>query len=227
MQAVANQQPQKPTHILSWIIHHPIQWIRGLDEWKHFSSIGNIRNNNNRREGRRTRWREFNSDPLLFPSTWMPLRWLQIYAITKAFATDPEQFKWCSPDKQTVIVHRLMNIYLIQLSLGDEWSRVFLGEYRVGLGIVVVTCYFIGKKNRNAQSSYSVTTIFISLYSMCLSFVMDGLCDIHNECWIFCNVDTFTICCNHIRVHEHQYLLEQNGHKRTKEGPHCDGLVNR
>lgn len=44
-----------------------------------------------------------------------------------------------------MIIHRLMKIYLVQVALGDEWSRVFLGEYRVGLGIVVVSCYFVGK----------------------------------------------------------------------------------
>ena len=141
--ASANQQTQKPTHVLSWIIHHPIKWLRGLDEWKHFSSLGHL-GGNNKREGRR-RWQEFNPDPLLFPATWMPLRWLQIYAIAKAFATNPDHFRWCSPEKQIHVVHRLMNLYLIQLALGDEWSRVFLGEYRVGLGIVVITCYFIGK----------------------------------------------------------------------------------
>ena len=126
--------------MLSWIIHHPIQWIRGLDEWKHFSSISNLR-----RGSRRSRWRAFDPDPLLFPATWMPLRWLQIYAMAKAFGTDPEQYRWCSPEKQTTIVYRLMNIYLVQLALGDEWSRVFLAEYRVGLGIVAVSCYFVGK----------------------------------------------------------------------------------
>jgi tryptophan-rich sensory protein len=143
--ASASQQPQKPTHVLSWIIHHPIQWIRGLDEWKHFSSLINLRKNGNQSESRRRRWRAFNPDPLLFPATWMPLRWLQIYVIARAFATDPGQYRWCSAEKQTVIVHRLMNVYLVQLALGDEWSRVFLGEYRVGLGILVVSFYFLGK----------------------------------------------------------------------------------
>lgn len=81
----------------------------------------------------------------------MPLRWLQIYAISKAFATDPDQYRWCSPEKQSLIVHRLMNIYLIQLALGDEWSRVFLGEYRVGLGIVAVSCYFVGKLGKHCH----------------------------------------------------------------------------
>lgn len=75
----------------------------------------------------------------------MPLRWLQIHAVAIAFSTDPALYKWCSPEQQTVVIQRLMNIYLVQLALGDEWSRVFLAEYRVGLGIVAVTCYFVGK----------------------------------------------------------------------------------
>ena len=27
--------------------------------------------------------REFNPDPALFPATWLPLRWLQIFALAK------------------------------------------------------------------------------------------------------------------------------------------------
>ena len=38
-----------------------------------------------------------------------------------------------------------MKQYLVQLALGDEWHRVFLGERRVGLGIIVVISYFFGK----------------------------------------------------------------------------------
>jgi tryptophan-rich sensory protein len=75
----------------------------------------------------------------------MPLRWLQIYAIAKAFATDPQRYNWVDPDDQISVIRRLMNVYLMQLALGDEWTRVFLGECRVGLGIVAVTCYFVGE----------------------------------------------------------------------------------
>jgi tryptophan-rich sensory protein len=38
-----------------------------------------------------------------------------------------------------------MKQYVVQLALGDEWHRVFLGEKRIGLGIMVVVSYFIGK----------------------------------------------------------------------------------
>lgn len=164
LQAVsAHQQPQTPTHVLSWIIHHPIQWLRGLDEWKYLSSLANLTNRNNPARAKR-RWKSFNPDPLLFPVTWMPLRWLQIYAISKAFATEPELYRWCSPEKQTVIIHQLMKIYLVQVALGDEWSRVFLGEYRVGLGIVVVSCYFVGK-----IKSMSIPSVLLRL-TLILSF---------------------------------------------------------
>jgi tryptophan-rich sensory protein len=61
---------------------------------------------------------------------------------------DPDLYNWCLPEQQTVVIHRLMNVYLVQLALGDEWLRVFLVEYRVGLGIVIVTCYFVGKAQR-------------------------------------------------------------------------------
>eukprot|EP01082_Thalassiosira_pseudonana_P012387 g11419.t1 g11419 contig5:797117-799236(-) len=147
LQAAA-QQPKKPNHVLSWIIHHPIQWIRELDEWKHlpsFSSLVNaVKGDSSKRRGGSQGGRDvFDLDPLLFPSTWLPLRWLQIFAIAKAFATDPQKYRWCSPENNTTVVHRLMTQYLVQLTLGDEWRRVFLGEKRVGLGILVVISYFI------------------------------------------------------------------------------------
>jgi tryptophan-rich sensory protein len=85
----------------------------------------------------------FNPDPLLFPATWLPLRWLQIFAVAKAFSTDPLQHRWCSPEDSNIVIPRQMKQYLVQLALGDEWHRVFLGERRIGLGTLVVLSYFI------------------------------------------------------------------------------------
>ncbi len=66
--------------------------------------------------------------------------------LVQAFATDPFHYRWCSPDSTEVVIPKLMRQYLVQLALGDEWHRVFLGEKRVGLGIVVIFCHFIGEK---------------------------------------------------------------------------------
>jgi len=151
LQAVA-QQTENPKHVLRRIIHHPIIWIRELEEWKHLSSL-NIslaqRKQTNKKSGkdrnRNNRGTLFNPDPILFPSTWLFLRWLQIFAVAKAFSTNPLKYRWCSPEDDKIVIPRLMKQYLVQLALGDEWHRVFLGEKRVGLGIAVVFSYFIGE----------------------------------------------------------------------------------
>jgi len=71
--------------------------------------------------------------------------WLQIFALAKAFSTNPLQYRWCLPENDKVIIPRLMKQYLVQLALGDEWRRVCLGEGRVGLGIAVMFSHFVGK----------------------------------------------------------------------------------
>jgi len=152
----AAQQGEKPNHVLSRIVHHPIDWIRELEEWKYVSSIANVFYHRGGKQKRIRRDNIFNPDPLLFPATWMPLRWLQIFAIAKAFSTDPSGYRWCLPE-ETSSVNRLMKQYLVQKALYDEWNRVFLGEKRVGLGILVVTSYFVAL-----------------LLMFCTTFTLDG-----------------------------------------------------
>lgn len=144
LQAAADQA-EKPKQILWRAIHHPIKWVRELEEWKHLPDLQlpNGSRTNGRQRGGRSR--VFDPDPLLFPVTWLPLRWIQIFAVAKAFSTDPQHYRWCSPDNARVVIPKLMKQYLIQLALGDEWQRVFLGEKRVGLGILVVLSYFFGE----------------------------------------------------------------------------------
>ncbi len=73
--------------------------------------------------------------------------WLQIFALAKAFSTDPQRYRWCPPDNDKTVIPRLMKQYLVQLALCDEWRRVCLGEMRVGLGIVVLLSHFVGTLN--------------------------------------------------------------------------------
>ncbi|KAL9178865.1 hypothetical protein ACHAXT_011838 [Thalassiosira profunda] len=131
------QQTESTTNVLRRVILHPIIWIRNLEEWSHLTALSK-RAGKDRRRGEHS----FNPDPLLFPATWLPLRWLQIFAVAKAFSTNPLQYRWCSPEDGNVVIPRLMKQYLVQLALGDEWHRVFLGEKRVGLGIIVMASYF-------------------------------------------------------------------------------------
>lgn len=143
LQAAAHQA-ERPKQLLLRAVHHPIKWIQNLEEWKHLPSP-----KISRKDGARRRRaggggsRALDLDPLLFPATWLPLRWIQIFAVAKAFSTDPQNYRWCSAENDRIVIPKLMKQYLIQLALCDEWQRVFLGEKRVGLGIAVVLSYFI------------------------------------------------------------------------------------
>jgi len=138
------QQTDKERHLLKRIILHPVLWMKELDEWQHMTSFGKFLhlrkgtssagNNHAKREGSRG---------FAFPSTWLPLRWLQIVAVAKAFSTDPLKYRWTPSEDANIVIPRLMKQYLVQLALGDEWRRVFLIEKRVGLGIIVVLSYFV------------------------------------------------------------------------------------
>lgn len=152
------QHAENPKHVLRRIIHHPIKWIKELEEWKHLSALNKRpRTVRGDQSSGVSGDRVFNPDPLLFPATWLPLRWLQIFAIAKAFSTDPLQYRWCSPENDKIVIPRLMKQYLIQLALGDEWQRVFMGEKRVGLGMVVVLSYFVSL-----------------IWMVCTTFTLDG-----------------------------------------------------
>lgn len=142
LQAAAHQA-ERPKQLLLRAVHHPIKWVRDLEEWKHLPSPNISRKDVGRRRRGGGRSRALDLDPLLFPATWLPLRWIQIFAVAKAFSTDPQNYRWCSPENDRIVIPKLMKQYLIQLALGDEWQRVFLGEKRVGLGIIVVLSYFI------------------------------------------------------------------------------------
>ena len=143
LQAAA-QQAERPKVLIRRILHHPVVWLRELEEWKYLTGITDVFR---RRKGInrtiKTSNMAFNPDPMLFPSTWMPLRWLQMFAIAKAFSTDPLNYRWCSPEEADSVIAKLMRQYLVQLALGDEWTRVFVGEKRVGLGIIVSMSYFV------------------------------------------------------------------------------------
>ncbi|KAL7495676.1 hypothetical protein ACHAWT_003980 [Skeletonema menzelii] len=139
-------QAEKPKQLLLRAVHHPIKWFRELEEWKHLPDPKISRKDGARRRrggGGGGASRVLDLDPLLFPATWLPLRWIQIFAVAKAFSTDPQNYRWCSPENDRIVIPKLMKQYLIQLALGDEWQRVCLGEKRVGLGILVVLSYFI------------------------------------------------------------------------------------
>ena len=111
----------RPWQILQWM-QNPEQWIFFLQE--------------------KERRRPFDPNPLLFPATWIPLRLLQMMALAKVAATEPEDYLWCPYIEGGDQIKKLMSKYLLQLALCDEWYRVFFREKRVGLGIFVAVVYY-------------------------------------------------------------------------------------
>lgn len=240
LQAAA-QNAEKPKHVLRRIIHHPIQWIKEMEEWKHLSSISIKRDKSSKERQRRRREgaASFSPDPLLFPSTWLPLRWLQIFALAKAFSTDPLQYRWCAPEDDKVVIPRLMKQYLVQLALGDEWHRVFLGEKRVGLGIMVVLGYFIGEicfvpSHVMTLSPYfqpfwsevesllfTGRTIIYSYHLGLSSFGMDGIYDLHTRWRSGGHACTLSLSRHHKWNCKYYNILESTWCERTEEGIEC------
>ena len=161
-----------------------------MDEWKHLPELQQPKVGRNRvgaRMRRRGGSRVFDPDPLIFPATWLPLRWIQIFAVAKAFSTDPQNYRWCSPDNDTVVIPKLMKQYLIQLALGDEWQRVFLGEKRVGLGILVVLSYFIGKQD------YVMEVIVYHISTTCHSLTNLDICTLTPPALVWMVFTAFTL----------------------------------
>lgn len=121
----------RPRQILKWI-QNPEQWVHLITSPAHPER------------------RPFVPKPWLFPVTWIPLRLLQMIAIAKVVATNPQEYVWVFPyemnenskDTSQIIIDKLMSKYLLQLALCDEWYRVFIRERRVGLGIAVGIVYY-------------------------------------------------------------------------------------
>jgi tryptophan-rich sensory protein len=83
----------------------------------------------------------FDPNPVMFPVTWIPLRLLQMVAVARVVSTDPEEYLWC-PIEEGDQVPKILEKFLFQLALSDEWYRVFIREKRVGLGIAVMVVYY-------------------------------------------------------------------------------------
>ena len=59
--------------------------------------------------------------------------------ILQVAASEPSDYLWCSQDPKQI--SKLFKRYLIQLTLCDEWCRVFIREKRIGLGLFVACLY--------------------------------------------------------------------------------------
>jgi len=112
----------RPWHIFQWL-----QYVQNPEQWIGMVSTPSL---------------SFDPNPLIYPATWFPLRMLQMVAVAKVAATEPNNYLW-RPLEDIDRVPELMTRYLLQQSLCDEWYRVFVGEKRLGLGVgVAITCLF-------------------------------------------------------------------------------------
>jgi len=128
----------RPWQILQWM-QNPEQWIF-------------LRNHKDEQRNRRTM--AFDPKPFVFPATWIPLRLLQMVALAKVAATEPEDYTlWYPYVEGGDQIKNLMSKYLLQLALCDEWYRVFFREKRVGLGIFVAVVYYLSMLNLLVSSA--------------------------------------------------------------------------
>mmetsp|Transcript_37426 Transcript_37426/g.56015 ORF Transcript_37426/g.56015 Transcript_37426/m.56015 type:complete len:702 (-) Transcript_37426:920-3025(-) len=97
--------------------------------------------------------RYFDPNPLAFPITWFPPTLMLLCGVARALsagsmismATSAAASDTIAAATATTMTKSkiLMRRFIVQLALGDEWQRVFLGERRVGLGIFVAFTYLI------------------------------------------------------------------------------------
>jgi tryptophan-rich sensory protein len=125
IETVDNANPRRvftrPWHLLQ-------QWLRDPEEW-----ISNMAAYNERIVNRD---RPFQPDPLLFPSTWPPLRFLIYIAVVRVMTTtlwDPSE--WGR--------YGIMREFLLQHVLYDEWYRILMKEKRVALAAVMHASCFL------------------------------------------------------------------------------------
>jgi len=114
---------------------HIFQWMQDPEAWVSMMATPSL-----------PRSEPFEPIPMLFPATWLPLRLLQLLAVTLAIESTVE----------ISTARGLMKRCLIQTALTDEWHRVFINERRVALGSCIGLLYFISQ----LVVTISVATVF-------------------------------------------------------------------
>jgi tryptophan-rich sensory protein len=127
IETVNNAKFDNPRRVFTRPWHVLQQWLKDPEEWISTMAAYNERIVN--------RDRPFQPDPLLFPSTWPPLRILICVAVVRVMTTtlwDPN--KWGG--------YGIMREFLLQHVLYDEWYRILMKEKRVALAAVMhVLCF--------------------------------------------------------------------------------------
>jgi len=134
-----------------------MQFMRDPDTWLRDVAM-------QRKNGEAT-LKPFHPDPLLFPTTWEPLRILQMIAVAKEMAGSDR------------IMYLLMRQVLAQQAIGDEWYRALMCEKRVALGIALISCYLIATLRlfwtAATSSSLSALLVLPSLLAVMISAWMN------------------------------------------------------
>jgi len=150
----------QPLHILD-IISEPGKWI----------SIGSS-----------SQARSFQPKPIIFPATWLLFRLLQIFALAKVLSTDRNNYNIVNSmsvvgsgvGSEAARTAKLISQYFIQLSLGDEWCRVFIDERRVGLGAFLIALHFFAIISFVAQAAMVNTMGAIMLVPCVIAVIISG-----------------------------------------------------
>lgn len=98
-----------------------LDWMRDPDRW--FREIAN------QMKDESASLKPFHPNRLLFPATWQPLYFLQLWAAANAM-TGEEKLR-----------HTLMKYLLLQQAFSDEWFRMLMVEKRVALSMVALVGY--------------------------------------------------------------------------------------
>lgn len=129
---------------------HIFQWMQDPEAW-----VSMMATPSSPRE-------PFEPNPILFPATWLPLRLLQLMAVTSAITSA----------KNLKTARGLMKRFLIQTALTDEWHRVFINERRVALGSCIGLFYLISELVLTIAVATVYPTASVVMIPTCLAIVV-------------------------------------------------------
>lgn len=187
----------RPWHILQWM-QDPEQWISMMSTPQTMVQ------------------QPFEPNPILFPSTWVALRFCQMIAIAKAAASTGN---W-SPQHNPV--RRIMWSLLVEIALADEWYRVFIVERRVGLAGFVSIAYLIGEYKCSHRRRYSHCYVYFLTTKLVLFAFSVYITGDHGSYNRFCSshhAPTYSSRSQRFKLVECCNLLE-SPRSRTKRGYH-------
>jgi tryptophan-rich sensory protein len=102
----------------------------------------------------RNRNRAFQPDPLLFPSTWKPLKLFAAAALLQVLAT-------CRTESN--YGRLIMRQYLLERVAYDEWHRILMKEKRVALAAFLHSASFLACFGQLSTAAFSHSRLSVTL----------------------------------------------------------------